>query len=82
MEIDINSALEELKTKTLDQIQRETAIKWAGRALAARQLGLENNDQQLLSDSNEYVHEALEHAALVEDSGEFLVEIKKELTKD
>jgi hypothetical protein len=72
--IDVESAKEELQKKSLDEIQRETAYKWASRALAAREL-------QLLNDHNEYVHEALEHAALVEDDGTFLLEIKKELTK-
>jgi len=85
MEISIEEAIKELQEKTLDQIQRETAIKWAGRALAARHLASESEvaevQYQLSMDHNEYVHEALEHAALVEDEGQFLVELKKELSK-
>jgi hypothetical protein len=49
--------VEELKTKTLKQIQIETAYKWGGRALAAMQLGLQH-------DAIEYAHEAIEHGAL------------------
>ena len=50
-------ALGELQDMTLKQIQVETAYKWAGRALAAANLGLGH-------DAIEYAHEALEHAAL------------------
>ena len=50
-------ALGELQAMTLKQIQVETAYKWAGRALAAANLGRGH-------DAIEYAHEALEHAAL------------------
>lgn len=50
-------ALAELQTKTLTQIQIETAFTWAYRAWAASKLGLMN-------DFTEYFHEAVEHAAL------------------
>jgi hypothetical protein len=76
--IDIESALKELKTKSLDTIQRETSYKWASRALAAQKLF--GTDNQFMLDYNEYVHEALEHAALVEDE-KFFLEIKKILSK-
>ena len=76
--IDIESALKELKTKSLDTIQRETSYKWASRALAAQKLF--GTDNQFILDYNEYVHEALEHAALVEDE-KFFLEIKKILSK-
>lgn len=71
--VDLEAARKELKEKSLDQIQKETAYKWASRALAARELF--DQDQQFILDYNEYVHEALEHAALVEDDG-FFSEIK------
>ena len=53
-------ALDELARKSLSDIQRETAYKWAGRACAAVALGLDE-------DAHEYAHEALEHSALCED---------------
>lgn len=56
----IESAVVELCEKSLDDIQRETACKWAGRACAAAALGLDK-------DSHEYAHEAIEHAALCPD---------------
>lgn len=51
------AAMEELQSKTLATIQAETAITWAYRAWAAKQLGK-------TMDAWEYEHEALEHAAL------------------
>lgn len=71
--IKIEEAKQELLKKSLDDIQRETAYKWASRALAARAMFEQN--QQFMLDYHEYMHEALEHAALVED-GEFFMEIK------
>lgn len=53
----IQRALEELQQKTLEDVQIETALTWAGRACAARQLGR-------LAEAVEYAHEAIEHAAL------------------
>lgn len=67
--IDLDSARKEIREKTLDQIQRETAYKWASRALAAREMF--EDDQQFILDYAEYTHEALEHAALVDDESFF-----------
>lgn len=53
-------AFSELRSKTLKQIQVETAYKWAGRACAAALMGLHD-------DAEEYAHEAIEHAALSGD---------------
>lgn len=72
--LDIEAAKKELQEKTLTDIQMETAYKWASRALACRELFEDNN--QLMLDYSEYMHEALEHAALVEDEA-FFIEIKR-----
>jgi hypothetical protein len=53
-------ALSELRQKSIDQIQMETAYTWAYRAWAAKELGLER-------DAAEYSHEAIEHGALAGD---------------
>lgn len=55
---DVESALEELRSKSLKTIQCETAMKWAGRAIAAHFL---NRPPEEVT---EYAHEAVEHAAL------------------
>jgi hypothetical protein len=60
-------AIEELKAKTLRDIQVETAKKWAHRAWAARAMTLAAPTKDKLKwvhDATEYEHEALEHAAL------------------
>lgn len=56
----VRAGIKELSAKSLSDIQRETAYKWAGRACAAVMLGLDE-------DAHEYAHEALEHSALCED---------------
>ena len=53
----IKKAATELQTKSLKDIQIETAKTWAGRACVAATLGLKQ-------DAVEYAHEAIEHAAL------------------
>jgi len=63
--MDIEQAKSELRTKTIRDINYETALQWAARALAARSLYQETRNPNLMLDAREYVHEALEHAALV-----------------
>lgn len=66
------AALDELTSKTLQQIQIETAYKWAYRAWAAYTVAASNIGvvrQQWLSDALEYEHEAVEHAALADEQG-------------
>ncbi len=78
--LNIEEALQEMKEKSYRQVQSETAIKWAGRAGAAFQSVLEVPHHEKLiywSLGEEYEHEAIEHAALVEDeTGLFVKEIQ------
>jgi hypothetical protein len=60
-DIAISESVDELGRKGLREIQIETAYKWAGRAIAAKMMGIGG-------DAHEYAHEAIEHAAL---SGDF-----------
>lgn len=53
------NAIVELRSKSLQDIERETAVRWAERAVAAYSLGYDEAD--------EYAHEALEHAGLSGD---------------
>lgn len=68
-----SKAAVELNTKTLCDVQIETAITWCGRALAAyyRYHHLFANPNvavtvkmQALADAEEFAHEAIEHAGL------------------
>ena len=57
----ITAAMQELSQHSLRDVQRETALTWAGRACAAMMLELPGEE------AHEYAHEALEHAALCGD---------------
>ncbi len=69
----VREALQELAEKDIDQIQVETAHKWAGRACAAKLYGYED-------DAHEYAHEALEHAALCADDA-VIDEVREQLAR-
>ena len=53
----LDKAIADVSSKTLTQIQYETAWTWTARACVAAQLGKPE-------DAREYAHEGLEHAAL------------------
>lgn len=56
----VEAALNELKRTDMAGIQRQTAVVWYGRAIAARVLGRRE-------DALEFAHESIEHAALSGD---------------
>jgi len=72
----IEDARQELQEKSLEDIQIETAKKWAARAYVAYEIavyfGSEDRDNAMgwFHVGEEYRHEALEHAALVEAEDE------------
>jgi hypothetical protein len=59
-----SKAMTELATQSLEDVQRSTAITWAGRALASYIMFMQTGDIHRLLDASEYHHEALEHASL------------------
>jgi hypothetical protein len=65
----MNKAMGELQEKSMEQIQHETAITWAGRALASYTLFERTGDLQKLLDGEEFAHEAVEHASLAGSPG-------------
>lgn len=60
IKINTEKVEQELKSKTLEQIHRETAITWLERALAAKKMNMQKEYDDL-------AHESLEHAALTHD---------------
>lgn len=62
----IEAAEAELLEKSIGDVHRETALVWAARGLAALRLYKESEEKEpaWLADAGEYLHEALEHAAL------------------
>lgn len=78
----VEEAIKELSEKSLNDIQIETAWKWASRAAASYQNSLEAKGKDRLlywSIGEEYYHEALEHAALV-DGTALISEVKEALS--
>jgi hypothetical protein len=70
-------ARHELAHKTRQDVDRETAWKWAARAVAAYQRSQHSTDplrdaMSWIRDAQDYYHEAIEHAALADHSGEVL----------
>jgi hypothetical protein len=79
--LDIKTSLAEIQQKSLTEIQRETAEKWCARSLAAYMLFHEHGDTTWYLDAEEYRHEALEHAALIEDDGATFREVMSVVNK-
>lgn len=78
--LDVKAAIKELEVKSIEDIQRETAWKWASRACASFQKASEQKSLKAavkwLMEAEEYKHEAVEHAALVEkEDGKLLKEV-------
>ncbi len=81
--LDADSAHKELASKTILQIERETAITWGGRAAAAYANAKNAQGakrEQWLKDAENYRQESLEHAAMTEDLG-FLGSIIEDLQR-
>jgi hypothetical protein len=68
-ENDLNKS--ELDDKSLKDIQKETAEKWAGRAEEAYKKAIDEKSVKWLLDAIEYGHEAIEHSSLGEDLAVF-----------
>lgn len=76
----LNEALQELENKTYRQIQKETAVKWASRAAAAYQncsKAKKSEKLVLWTVAEEFYHEAIEHAALVEDEEDLVKNVRE-----
>jgi len=67
MILDTKGAIQEILSKSEGQIQRETAYKWASRAMACYWLYGRSGDMSWALRAEEYRHEAIEHAAVAED---------------
>jgi hypothetical protein len=80
MSLDVESALEEVSSKTDKDIEEETAWKWASRAVACYKNFVATNDKKWLLRVDSYSQEALEHAALVRDGGATVGQVEKAMT--
>jgi hypothetical protein len=66
----------ELLQKTLKDIERDTAWKWAARAVAAYQLWNGGASPTLGRDAITYLGESFEHAVFADDTGETLQAVR------
>lgn len=71
-----DTAIAEFQHQTIEDVQRNTAVTWAGRAAGAYHLYVQTGRMQMLLDAMEYHHEALEHAALVESDPGVLDQVR------
>jgi hypothetical protein len=65
----------EVSQKTLKEIERETAWKWAARAVAAYELWVGGN-RAMYHDACTYLGEALEHSVFADETGETLQAVR------
>jgi hypothetical protein len=81
--LDVEKGLEELKTKSLDEIERATAVTWGGRAAASYQLAMDARGMakrfRHFYEGETYRQEALEHASMAEDGGKLLTKVRDEV---
>ena len=66
----------EVVQKQRSQIEEETAFKWAARAIAAFKVWNSGGDPMMFRDSETYFNEAVEHAALADDTGAVLQAVR------
>lgn len=80
--LDLAKARKELAAKDLLAIERETALTWGGRAAGSYSFVLEESDHaeqmRCFWEGETYRSEAVEHAAMTEDS-DFLEMVLKEI---
>ena len=67
----------EVTGKSDSQISVETAYKWAQRAVVAYSQFAKTGEIEWLIRAEDYRHEALEHASLVEDAGQLVGHLLK-----
>lgn len=71
----------EVARKSDAAIELETALKWAGRAVACRERYARTGRAAWLLRARDYAHEALEHAALVGDYGRTAAEVQRKINE-
>jgi hypothetical protein len=73
----LTAARAELAVKTRQQIEEDTAYKWAARAIAANLNYEQTRNLRWLRDSADYLHEATEHAVFADSDGAVLRRVRQ-----
>lgn len=79
--LDVEGAFREVQEKSDREIESDTAHKWAARAIACFQLHQSTGELRWFLRGNDYRHEAIEHAALVEDGGATMLALIAEVDR-
>lgn len=79
MSLRLPNMTREIAAKSEAAIERETALKWAGRAVACYRRYITTGDERWQVRAHDYRHEALEHAAIIGDHGRTAAAIQKRL---
>lgn len=81
--LDVQKALDELKSKSMVDIERSTAQTWGGRAAASYQLAMQSDGMagrfRHFYEGENYRQEALEHASMAEDGGKLMMQVHDEI---
>lgn len=77
----VEEALKEVQEKKEEEIEIETAYKWASRSIACYKLYEKTKELKWFIQAEDYFHECLEHASLAKDMGETLKIIESEVKK-
>jgi hypothetical protein len=79
--MNLRSADREVASKSDATIELETAKKWAARAIAAYRMFVRNGARGYFERYVNYKHEAIEHAATVEDHGRTAGRVQREIER-
>jgi hypothetical protein len=81
--LEVEKAIVELKAKSMEEIERETSVKWGSRAAASYDLVGQEGDPgarfKRFYEAENFRQEAFEHASMVEDDGKLLHAIRVEV---
>lgn len=72
----LEAARREVLEKSHEQVEEETAWKWAARAVACFENHEESHSERWLEDYEDYRHEAIEHAAFADQDGTVLRNVR------
>lgn len=81
--LDVQKGIDELKQKSMVDIEKATAQTWGGRAAASYQLATQAGEtaqrMKHFYEGENYRQEALEHASMAEDGGKLLMQVHDEI---
>lgn len=81
--LDVDKATKELRSTSLDAIERTTALTWGARAAASYRLAMGEKSMEerfrRFYEGENFRQEAFEHASMADEDGTLLREVRKEV---